>query len=121
MPTLCEMAGRECPQTDGISIWPLLSGRPKLQKEHEFLYWEFPAFKKERGFVAVRMGEWKGLIRGVADGGKHIELYRINEDPLEEHDLSAEHPDIVSAMWDVIRREHTPSGNPLFNTPIDLD
>ena len=118
MPTLCEMAGCDCPETDGVSLWPMISGRPEDQKEHGFLYWEFPAFKKERGFVAVRMGEWKGLIRNVADGGNHIELYRINEDTLEEHDLSDEHPDIVSAMWDVIRREHTDAANPLFHTPV---
>ena len=118
MPTLCEMAGCDCPETDGVSLWPMISGRPEDQKEHGFLYWEFPAFKKERGFVAVRMGEWKGLIRNVADGGNHIELYRINEDTLEEHDLSDEHPDIVSAMWEVIRREHTDAANPLFHTPV---
>ena len=120
MPTFCEMAGVDEPyETDGISLWPTFSGKARRQQHHPYLYWEFPAFKKARGYLAVRMGEYKGLVKNVADGGNTMELYRINEDPLEEHDLSAEHPDIVRKMWEIIRTEHTPHDNPVMNTQIN--
>lgn len=48
-----------------------------------------------------------------------MQLYRINEDPLEEHDLSAEHPEIVARMWEIIRTEHTIHANPIMNTEIN--
>lgn len=118
MPTLGEMTGTECPDCDGISIWPTINGQPSRQAHHDYLYWEFPQFKGERGFLAVRQGEWKGLVKNVADGGNDMMLFRINEDPLEENDLAGEHPEIVSTMWDIIRREHTASDNPIFNTDI---
>ena len=43
----------------------------------------------------VRQGEWK-LIRYFEDG--HEELYHITEDPYEENELSAAHPDKKEAL-----------------------
>ncbi|MCQ2135435.1 MAG: arylsulfatase [Bacteroidales bacterium] len=120
MATFCDMAGIEQPYTtDGVSLWPTITGKPRKQETHDFLYWEFPAFKKARGYLAVRMGEYKGLVKNVADGGNKMELYRINEDPLEEHDLSEEYPEIVGRMWEIIRAEHTSHPNPIMNTEIN--
>lgn len=118
MPTFCEMAGIEAPQGDGLSIWPTISGRSRRQKDHDYLYWEFPPFKKSNGFLAVRIGPWKGLVQDLKNGNSHMELYDINNDPLEEHDLSAEHKEIVDRMWSIIRKEHTDVDNPIFQTPV---
>ena len=41
MPTFCEVAGVESPQTDGISMLPTLLGKEQ-KEQHEFLYWEYP-------------------------------------------------------------------------------
>ena len=116
MPTLCDIAKVKCPQTDGISILPMLQG--KKQKEHEYLYWEFPPFKTDKGWLCVRMGEWKGLVTDVATGNNTMKLYRINEDPREENDLAAQYPEVVAKMWEHIRESHTPSDHPLFNLEI---
>ena len=90
MPTLCELAGVEPPATDGISFLPALEGR--RQPQHEYLYWEFPGSK---GWVAVRWGEWKGLLRRVKEGNDRFELFNLSDDPREEHDLAAQMLNIV--------------------------
>ncbi len=117
MPTFAELAGVEAPENDGISFAPILCGKPKKQQEHPYLYWEFPGAK---GWVAVRMGEWKGLLQKAGKGNNVMELYNLAEDPRESKDLAAEHPDIVAAMWDAVRESHEKCAidNPKFNLII---
>ena len=86
-------------------------------KEHEYLYWEFP---RGDGWVAVRWGDWKGLLREASTGNTRMELYDVKNDLLEEHDVAADHPDIVARMWEFIRASHTDIGNPLFQTTITI-
>jgi hypothetical protein len=54
-------------RTDGISIVPVLEGRPEAQKRHQYLYWEFhpPKAMSMNGQPqqAVLMNEWKSLKR----------------------------------------------------------
>lgn len=101
MPTLCEIASIECPQTDGISFLPELLG--KKQKEHEFLYWEFP---EGGGQKAVRMGKWKGIIRDIFKGNQTMELFNLEIDPREQTDLARFYPEIIKEMHQVMEREH---------------
>ncbi len=115
MPTLCDIAGIDSPKTDGISLLPTIRGKQKRQKQHEYLYWEFPGGK---GWVAVRYGKWKGLLREVKSGNDRIELFDISTDLREEHDLAAEHPEIVEKMRQFIRESHTEPENPLFMMDI---
>ena len=77
--------------------------------------WEFPGGK---GWVAVRYGKWKGLLREVKSGNDRIELFDISTDLREEHDLAAEHPEIVEKMRQFIRESHTEPENPLFMMDI---
>lgn len=120
MPTLADIAGVEAPANDGVSLAPVLlketaGGRgfaaasgmevPE-QQVHESLYWEFPASK---GWVAVRIGDWKGLLRKVQEGNSEMELYNIKEDPRETENLAAVHPEIIGRMWEVVRESHEPA------------
>lgn len=115
IPTFAELAGAKAPQHDGISFVPTLLG--KVQPQHDYLYWEFPASK---GWLAVRQGPWKGLVRNVARGESHMEIYNLEEDPRETTDVSAQHPELVARMWDFIEASHrpVPSGNPKFELDI---
>lgn len=120
MPTFADIAGIEAPDNDGLSLAPVLlketaGGRRYAEKNHvnvpeqklhDHLYWEYPASK---GWVAVRIGEWKGLLRKVQDGNTEMELYNLQDDPRESVDLAVQHPDIIGQMWDVIRESHTPA------------
>ena len=116
MPTLCDIAGVNCPQCDGISFLPTIKG--KRQPQHDFLYWEFPKFKGGNGWISVRMGRWKALVEDVADGNTTMQLFDITADPREENNLAAEHPEVVATMWRAVKQSHTDIDNPLFKLDI---
>ena len=111
MPTLAEITGTKAPAgIDGISFAPTLFGQPKKQKLHEFLYWEFPSY---RGQQALRMGDWKADRQNMLRrNNKHplkIELYNLKTDIGEQHDVAADHPEIVARMRTILKQQHTPS------------
>lgn len=85
LPTLAELAGVRPPAgLDGVSMAGPLRGHGRV--DHAPLYWEF----HERGFQqAVRMGRWKGLRLAP---GRPLELYDLEADPGETHDLAAARP-----------------------------
>ncbi len=111
LPTLCEMVGK-IPEgsIDGISFLPTLLGEGN-QKQHEFLYWEFPA---SGGQQAVRMGKWKGLRKDMLRDDLHIRLYNLEEDMQEQNDVSAGHPEIVQKIAAIFEQEHIPAENERF-------
>lgn len=95
LPTAAELAGAPAPeQTDGLSLVPLLAGRPQEQKSHEFLYWEF----HEGGFkqAALYQGRWKGLRSGGPDAP--VKLYDQQNDVAEVNDVAAAHPEIAAKI-----------------------
>ena len=117
MPTFAQLAGTKAPQNDGISFVPTLKGQQ--QPQHPYLYWEYPA---SRGWLAVRVGPWKGLVQNVQKGNCNMELYNLDEDPQESRDLAVMHPEILEEMWHIIENEHceVPSHNPKFELDINF-
>ncbi len=108
LPTLCEIAGTDIPDsTDGISFLPAIMG--KKQREHEYLYWEFP---ESGGQQAVITGEWKALRKDMHKGNTRFQLFNIKEDPGETTDVSDMHPDILQRVNEIVIKEHTKSSNP---------
>lgn len=119
MPTFCELVGdKRFPKKylnkklegdcfDGISFAPTLLGNDAIQKSHDFLYWEF----HETDQIGLRMGDWKMVVK---KGVPH--LYNLADDLHEDHDVAAQHPELVDQMKQVILREHRP--NDLF--PVTL-
>ncbi|VGO12355.1 Arylsulfatase [Pontiella desulfatans] len=102
--TLAEVAGAEVPEnTDGISILPELFGKGGKQKKHDFLLWDFAGYK---GQIAVRMGDWKGIRKGVAKNpDAPLELYNLKADLSEAINVAAQHPEIVGKIESIILRE----------------
>lgn len=102
-PTFCEIAGIE-PQVslDGISFYPELIGGE--QKEHDFLFWDFPEYG---GQQAVRKGKWKAIRKDIKKGNMDIELYDLSSDLREENDIADQHPDIVEMMKDIMKDSRT--------------
>lgn len=111
LPTLCELTGVE-PEgpVDGISFLPTLLGKTQEQ-EHEFLYWEYPA---SGGQQAVRMGKWKGIRKNIFKNNLQVELYNLEEDIQEMHDVAAQNQEIVQQIETIFEREHTPSETERF-------
>ena len=106
LPTLSEVAGADIPvDVDGISYLPELLGKDE-QEQHPYLYWEFPA---SGGQQAVRMEDWKAIRKNIRQGNLEIELYKLNEDIQELHNVAGDHPDIIKQMELILEREHTPA------------
>lgn len=104
MPTFCDIARIEAPQeTDGISLLPALLGQP--QREHDFLFWDFPEYG---GQQAVRMGRWKAVRKNIKDGNLELELYDLDADPLEEKDMALRYSKVVQKIEKIMKQEHTP-------------
>jgi arylsulfatase A-like enzyme len=94
MATLLDVTGTAYPENwQGRTIEPLegQSLRPVLELE---LPERAPMFWEHEGNAAVRIGQWK-LVRKFPDPW---ELYDMERDRTELHDVSAQHPDRVRAM-----------------------
>ncbi len=96
LPTFMDIAGAKYPKTfngnetvpiEGKSLKSVFMGQK--QKEERELGWFL------YGSRAYRIGKWK-LVWGVT--GKKWELYDMDEDRTETHDLSAKHPEIVTKL-----------------------
>ena len=120
MPTFCDLAGikqfakryinKRLPGDgfDGISIAPTLLGNDAAQKHRDYLYWEF----HETDQIGVRMGNWKLVVE---KGQPH--LFNLVTDLHEDHDVASSHPDILSKILEVIKKEHTPSADFVVTLP----
>ncbi|MEE2685473.1 MAG: arylsulfatase [Planctomycetota bacterium] len=111
LPTLLAMTGLEekTPDNiDGISIAATLSSHRQVRRP--FLYREFSGYG---GQQAVWMGNWKGIRQNMlrknnADPLK-IELYNLQADIGESHDVAAENPKLVARIQQLMDEQHTPS------------
>lgn len=107
LPTFLAAAGAAvAPDTfDGVDLLPYLNGKAQ-GVPHAALYWRF----WEQ--MAVRQGDYK-LVRydravdtGVASSNREVtppRLYRLSDDPGEQHDLAAGMPgkvEALQALWD---------------------
>lgn len=98
-PTFYELAGVKYPaqygkiETNalpGKSLVPILFDSADTVARGEPLFWE------RAGNKAVRAGKWK-LVH-IASEGDRFELYDIEKDRGENHDLAARYPDIVERL-----------------------
>ena len=100
-PTLCELAGARKPAgLDGVSVLPTLLGQN--QKQREMHYWEIHSPFQQ----AVRFGNWKAIRYGTKEP---LELYDLENDVAEQHDVSASHAAVVSRLESFLDRSRTES------------
>ena len=105
MPTLARLTGCEqsLPQNiDGMDISPLFFGG-NADTDNRYLYWEFPG--KQR---AIRQAGWKCV---TVKKGAPLELYRIKDDPYEQHNLANDYPQLVQQLDSLGRTMRTSSPN----------
>ena len=106
--TMADLTDQPTPkQSDGISFLPTLTGTE--QKKHDYLYFEHPQTKDHD--KAVRLGKWKGVLRGWKKWKNrtgNIELFDLSKDPGESKNLADSHPEIVSKIKKIMEEAHTP-------------
>ena len=110
LPTLCEIIGVAAQgKTDGVSFLPLLRGQ--RQPDDKILYWEYYEYnygwgktgnQLPRNYLlrkAIRDGKWKAVKNDLLHNPQApIELYDLDIDTVEQHNVAAEHPDIIKRM-----------------------
>ena len=95
MTTCIDVARASYPQTyNNQQIWPM-EGKSLVPVfanqdiEREFLFWE------HEGNRALRVGKWKIVSKGMEG---NWELYNMEIDRAELHDLSQDNPDLLASM-----------------------
>lgn len=104
-------------KVDGTSLARLLTD-PEASLERDAIYFHYPHYYSTTTPVgAVRVGGWK-LLEFYED--MHVELYNLNEDIGERHDLSGKKPEKTAAMrgrlheWRASIGAQMPDPNPNF-------
>ena len=100
-PTLLELAGLRMPDEqviDGRSMVPLLRGRHDPAISERDLFWHYPHYGNQGGDPSsmIRSGPWK-LIHDHEDG--HNELYYLEADPGERHDVLNDRRATADDLW----------------------
>ncbi|MFN6111963.1 MAG: arylsulfatase [Planctomycetota bacterium] len=99
-PTLCRVAGVTLSpelelQLDGVDLSVALAGGGEPKRVGP-MFWDFAEYG---GIVAAREGKWKAIRRDVNKPQPLAwELYDIEADRAEEHNLAATHPEMVQRL-----------------------
>ena len=120
-PTFMKLAGGRLPEDrviDGKDISPLMFDQPGARSPHQSFYY-YSLTKLQ----AVRAGRWKLVLPRQADSphmlwlGKYMDtvekplLFDLEADIGEQHDLSAERPDVVTALMNEVERGRSELGD----------
>jgi arylsulfatase A-like enzyme len=100
--TAVALAGGQLPgdrPLDGYDIRPVLFGTGPAPRDVVFYY-------RQRDLYAVRQGAWKAhfISEGAYGqfGGRIVhetpELYQVEHDPSEQHNVAADHPEIIERL-----------------------
>jgi len=102
MATAAELANVDPPDNiDSVSFVPTLTGSTERQQPHDYLYWEF---YERGGKQAVRQGKWKAVRMPMGTG--KTELYDLDADLGEAHDVADEHPEMTKQLEALMDAAH---------------
>lgn len=127
LPTLCTLAGAPLPQRkiDGVDLSDFILGQTPKSPREEFYYFYTGELR------AVRRGKWKLVFPHryrsyeIVEPGMNgqpgpygyqtcgLELYNLQEDPRERHDVVASHPEVVAELKDLAQHVRLELGDSL--------
>ena len=106
-PTIAKLAGASTAKSkplDGVDVWSTIAtGQPSPRREVVYNVEPF------RG--AVRQGDWKLIWRALIPSS--VDLYNLAEDPFEQNNVAAAHPEKVAAMQERLNALGRESAKPL--------
>ncbi|MCA9262504.1 MAG: sulfatase-like hydrolase/transferase [Planctomycetales bacterium] len=118
LPTLCDVAGANVPEgIDGVSLWPALTGQgapPSLDRTLYFVRREGNLRYNGQAVHALRQGPWK-LVQNSPYAA--WELFHLNQDPQEQHDLSSDEKQKYAELCAVLRRQIQRGGAVPWQSP----
>jgi arylsulfatase A-like enzyme len=117
--TLLELAGaKPLDGAQGVSLAPILRGGTIPPRP---IFWHYPHYHPGGAtpYSAVLDGDWR-LVEFFEDD--HAELFRLRDDPAEEHDLAAAQPEKTAELRSKLRawREKVGAQLPTPNPDYDL-
>ncbi len=102
-------------EIDGVNLLPFLSGESS-EGPHQALFWRSGPYR------AVRYGDWKLQVSETPD---RVWLFNLRDDPTEQHDRSAEHPERVAELRAMIEAQNAAMPPPLWPAllegPVRID
>lgn len=95
--TIMEMAGATTPsiKTQGVNLLPLFKGR---KIEDRALYWYFPHYSNHGMQSPGGAIRWKNYKLLEYYENNTVQLFDLDTDPGEQHEISAIHPHIVNKL-----------------------
>ena len=111
LPTLAEITNTQIAQCDGISYLPTLLGKDEAQKEHPYIYFEYP---EAGGWRSIREGDWKLIAKKVRSKNPIFELYNLADDVREQKNLVGQNPDKVEQLKTLMKKALIEAENPRF-------
>lgn len=97
---------------DGVSLAPALEGRPDEVTYPEYAISSTTSYESPEASdlsviskLSVIRDDWKLIMTPSEDGREELELYDLDEDPGEEHDLSDEREDRVADLREILNAE----------------
>ena len=121
-PTFLEAAGATPAADyplDGVSLMPLFASQGEAGLDREAIYWHFPGYLQANQRLgtwrttpagAIRVGDYK-LIEFFETG--RLELYNLEEDLSQRHDLAAKMPEPTRQLHDRLTKWRNAIGAPM--------
>ncbi len=107
-PTIAALAGAsttKCKPLDGVNVWETIAQNSPSPR-NEIVY------NVEPFRAAIRQGDWKLIWRTTLPSG--VDLYNLNEDPIEKVNIASEYPDRVAELQMRIQALAKTAAKPLF-------
>ena len=116
--TAIAAAGAKMPadrEMDSINLLPFVTGQAKSVPGRTIIW-------RSGGYKAIKRGRWK---LQVADRPKKVWLFDMTNDPTEQHNVAAQHPDevkrLLAGLAEFDREMPSPAWPALLEQPIRID
>jgi len=99
-PTIAHIAGIKIPadaEIEGVDAWQAISSKGTVPDR--VIYW------RTGRQLAVRKGNFKLIRFGRAPKEGQDELYDVEQDPEEKHNIASEHPEIVAELKKLLEQQ----------------